>query len=147
MNLKKKIQDYISSSSFTECFICFYKKVSINYCEKCSFGICDDCFIEIIITTSMYRCPKCRYIPPHQLVRDGFLPRPFLKKSGGGCWVITDIKPPENYLSSLYGRVNDYFYVTDEWRKEMRDKYEDSDESTTSNDDSSISSDNYRCYC
>ena len=88
---KKKIEKYISSISFTECFICFYQKANVNYCEKCSFIICNDCVGEIILTHNMYRCPQCRYIPTHLVDPNIVIPR--LMKLGSSFYAITNVAP------------------------------------------------------
>ena len=123
---KKQIEHYIYSTSFTECYICLYLKVGIKDCEKCSFTICDDCISEIILTNKMYSCPQCRYIPPHMICQNISTPR--LSKIGYGFWAITNVRPPENYLSSLHEDDDDNFFVTDEWRIEMKNRYGDCDE-------------------
>ena len=117
---KKQVEKYISSISFTECLICLYQKVDIKDCEKCSFTICNDCISEIILTNNMYRCPQCRYIPPHMVGPNGSTPR--LTKMGDRFWAITNIPPPENYLSMLSDHAP-HFYVTDEWITDMDNIY------------------------
>ena len=94
---KKQIEKYISSISFTECQICFYQKVYVNYCERCSFTICNDCVSEIILTDNMYRCPECRYIPPHLV--DPNIVTPRLTKLGNSFYAITNVPPCEICLS------------------------------------------------
>ena len=50
----------------------------VNYCSQCSFTICNDCVSEIVLTDNMYRCPQCRYIPPHIVSKDPHLVKPRL---------------------------------------------------------------------
>lgn len=86
---KKQIETHISSNSFTECPICFYQKVCVNYCERCQFTICDDCISEIMLTDNIYRCPQCRYMPPHLV--DPKIVTPRLKKIGSKFYAITNV--------------------------------------------------------
>ena len=86
---KKQIEKHISGNPFTECPICFYQKVDVNYCERYSFTICSDCISEIILTDNMYRCPQCRYIPPHLV--DPNIVKPRLKKVGIRFYAITRV--------------------------------------------------------
>ena len=122
---KVEIEKYISSTSFNECYICLYQKNDVKACDKCSFTICDDCISEIIFANDMFRCPQCRYIPPHLIGPD--IIQPYLSKLSDRFWVISNVRPPINnhYLSE----VNSNFYATDEWINEMRNRYSSSEES------------------
>ena len=76
----KKIEN-LTSDDFKNpgCFVCFEEIIHrVNFCDKCSFTICNDCFNKIILYNDIYRCPQCRYIPPHYISKDPNLDKPRL---------------------------------------------------------------------
>ena len=118
---KKEIKFNIISPTFSECFICFYQKLNIINCEKCSFAVCDDCISEIAITNSMYRCPNCRYIPPHLVCINDTSLIPYFICWRKYYWLETNVRPPENYFFPFCRFYDELLYVTDDWIKEIKD--------------------------
>ena len=77
--IKKKIEEYIVDFVNPDCFVCLEQITGkVNYCEKCSLTICDDCVYKIILNDNMYHCPQCRHIPPHYISKDPNLDKPQL---------------------------------------------------------------------
>ena len=121
-DFKKQIEKNIFGDSVMECQICFYQKVHVKDCERCLFTICDDCISEITLTDNVYRCPQCRYIPPHVINPNPLQPKPRFSKLDDKYWVVTGGPPSEEYLSTLSDDYS-YFYVTDDSREEMKALY------------------------